>query len=679
MYYIYPDQVYCGPLVSEPLRLKLVSPGVVHTDLGWNLTIVSTDDWRLHRRAEPLDERSTDVLSVTNLSLDIDTDKLEVTMSSYETASTVQETDFPVTKSKTASTFDNWRLHRQAEPLGDSDEVTIDLLSMTSLGTGKLEETKSSVTKHETASSVQEITKPKTASTFHVTKLPKPETPSAVIVTKPFTSRATNLAVTKSNLTAKLPVTKSHTSSTPQETTAEQQKHGYVLINQFPSFAQQAVGFRVFLSPQCLLGSFNLPMYIVEPFIQNSIVHTHAQPRKKSTVLSLSDFYDLDHYNEQSKRQGMAEVTTWRDFVDNAPREIVFLDMGFWPRNCTCLMDGERPRIPPRILWRSTRSQKCKRVNSEPLWTLTTLFGFCVVKMVAIHPTPYICSEKEMQEVIFGVGLKPNSVTLIFERWCASMYIPNTSLPDPKICKHACSVGLDEKFLPSKQLISHIQAYESKNKFDRGRSGVKLAVMLRTEHVVIPLNAEQRQVGPKLCLAKTTQLVHSLQSKLGVKQPYITVDIGTFGSNGWRDLLQPGEEFIINEINTTLLGFFNHSLTLEEWENSFTDVTGGIKDRGYIAALQKGIASRADCIVFLGGGNFVRMALHEYLNLHPEVSSWCIYFVCIEGKFKAEYDVSLDRRSGHKAKPQWELLPENKELGLYVGSLHDRSVDNTEQ
>ncbi len=452
--------------------------------------------------------------------------------------------------------------------------------------------------------------------------------------------------------------------------TTNKQQRGYLVINSFTAQSQQAVGLRTLMSAQCWIGSFGLPMYVVEPFIENSIVHTRAQPQRNTKLLSLSDFYNMEHYNVVSKQQGMTELTTWGDFIDNAPRQVIFITLGSSPQQCKCLLSKHTVKSKtPKVTWKSSKSEKCSSFPKPgPLRTLTTAHDFCVVKIVSIFPTPIICSEKEMHEIIFG-SLKPGNVSIVIGYWCPGMYVPNAAKSDPAVCQRACSEGLENKYLPSTQLLSNIQTYESNDPSDQGSLGVKLAVMLRTEHVVFPLNAKLRPIGVKLCLAKTAGVVRNLQSKLGVKQPFVAIDIGKYGSGSWNEVLRADEKHLINDMKSTLLSFFNHSLTFEEWEDTFTEVSGGITDRGYIAALQQGIASRADCIVFLGGGNFLRLALHEYLNLHPEVSSWCIYFVCIEERFKAEYDVSLDRRSGHKAKPQWELLPENKELKLYVGDL----------
>ena len=74
---------------------------------------------------------------------------------------------------------------------------------------------------------------------------------------------------------------------------------------------------------------------------------------------------------------------------------------------------------------------------------------------------------------------------------------------------------------------------------------------------------------------------------------------------------------LVKDFVRTLYGnesFFN------QWENSFEDVTGlksgGVA--GYVATLQKLVAARGRCIVFVGGGTFQESAFTLYRKFHGE-------------------------------------------------------------
>ena len=72
--------------------------------------------------------------------------------------------------------------------------------------------------------------------------------------------------------------------------------NGYVLILRTRKGGQLVCGLKSFLSIQCLIGSFDLPMHVVEPFITNSFVHTNPE-RGPEQLVSFKDLYDFDKYN----------------------------------------------------------------------------------------------------------------------------------------------------------------------------------------------------------------------------------------------------------------------------------------------------------------------------------------------------------------------------------------------
>ena len=49
-------------------------------------------------------------------------------------------------------------------------------------------------------------------------------------------------------------------------------------------------------------------------------------------------------------------------------------------------------------------------------------------------------------------------------------------------------------------------------------------------------------------------------------------------------------------------------------------------DKGYIAALQRVLASRADCLVLVGDGDFQAMDVLDFMQYHN--SKECIHVVC---------------------------------------------------
>ena len=71
----------------------------------------------------------------------------------------------------------------------------------------------------------------------------------------------------------------------------------------------------------------------------------------------------------------------------------------------------------------------------------------------------------------------------------------------------------------------------------------------------------------------------------------------------------------------------------KEWEQSYLNASRGIKDRVYLAALQRTLASQADCLILMGGGSFREVAFNNYLALHPDKSKQCVRTICISKRF----------------------------------------------
>ncbi len=110
----------------------------------------------------------------------------------------------------------------------------------------------------------------------------------------------------------------------------------------------------------------------------------------------------------------------------------------------------------------------------------------------------------------------------------------------------------------------------------------------------------------------------------------------------FREILsQIGDEHVFQAVQDTVTRLFGNRLTFEEWENTFSNVTSGVEDRGYIAGLQKAIASRADCLVLVGGGHFLHLALREYMHNHPDQSTWCVELLCATKSSTKQYRETL--------------------------------------
>ena len=264
--------------------------------------------------------------------------------------------------------------------------------------------------------------------------------------------------------------------------------HGYILTLRF--IGQQASALRAQVSQLCWVGSFGLPMYVVEPFIYND----HVGCISNSGGLRSSEYFDIRKFNEASTREGYAELVTWEDFIKNAPRRTILLKMIRF--NAT----GSRP--PTKVVQAASKTKKtCYEAPSHRnfQYLFEQMQDFCIMEVITA-PFGGIVSEKiftadEMYNVIFKKW-KPEEVTLIVTVWSEPWYVPNPKLEDSHFCRHSSEKGMRNRFYPSLQLLKHAEKYE--DLFLKPRNS--LAVMMRMEHLVILLVKKRRPWSLEVCL-----------------------------------------------------------------------------------------------------------------------------------------------------------------------------------
>lgn len=426
---------------------------------------------------------------------------------------------------------------------------------------------------------------------------------------------------------------------------------GYILTLQYSG--QQAGGITALISQQCWLGSFGLPMLLVEPFVSHSILS--AYPESPDSTPKFSDYYDIEHYSTASTAMGYGQLVTWEEFSRQAPHEVILVVAKFntWSNVQT--------------LWEANMgsTDECFHYGKTELWDLQNIsllesrkyiklqalnsYNFCVVKVVFcpyVFASGYIFNSTEMEQVVFG-RWSPREVTLVFTMWRGPWFVPNPTSSHPEVCREInTDTNLTDKLLSSPQLIQTAQMYE--RLFLKQKSSV--AVMLRIEHVIDALRplVHQGNASVKVefdnCLQDTLAKVDHLKNEGGV---LVTADIGKYGSSAWNMKLYKevlamiGKEDVFEAVKETVSELYDNRLTFDEWENTFANVTNGTEDRGYIAALQRTLASRADCLVLVGGGSFLKQALREYLHNHPTSSTWCVEVICAIQSSTVQYQEIL--------------------------------------
>ena len=407
---------------------------------------------------------------------------------------------------------------------------------------------------------------------------------------------------------------------------------GYVLPLGYGGY--QGRGCDGVLSVQCWLKSFNLPMMVVEPLIQDS--QFVATGRHKSGVLSFSDLFDIDHFNKlTTKRSGYAQLSKWDDFIQKSPKDVIYVIV----RGSS---NAHQPGI--HIEWETGQTGECNKEYSE-LKFLEQL-GYCVVKVVTsfiVKPTPFTANE--MNDIVFDTW-KPDKVTIVFSGWSPKYTVPNPN--NPKMCQEIVFGEGHSPFTPSQQLMKAVVKYEQL--YLKPKTSV--AVMIRSEHFIRSLGEQVKKGHVKQSNLNQTVDGHikrlvttakELRKKFPGGKIFVTADVGAYGSFTWGSAVNAlGNRdasfyaHVDKAFKEAVVSFHNEQQTFDKWEQSFSKAAGS-DDQTYIAALQRVIASRASCLLLFGGGTFELLAFNDYLQSHPKQSEQCWKWIDVRSDFKENF------------------------------------------
>ena len=408
---------------------------------------------------------------------------------------------------------------------------------------------------------------------------------------------------------------------------------------------QQGSGIRGIVSQQCWIGSvvnekYNLQVYMLEPLLHSTMFVGGINVIGGKSALPFGDLYDIEQFNRASVKMGLGQMVTIEDFFQSAPRKVTVLN----------IVKGV---ATTKVIWTAQNDSECykkKRLLRSPIDK-----DLCIIKYIeTMHPeenpqfrdTDYIF--KDHSDHVLFEEWNPLESVLVVSDWRGSWYTPVDTVPtntpvsehpsDSSRCKYSDLENVREHLVPSPSLRKNVMMY--KKMLLKGTSSpVKtVAVMFRLEQLISTTEAVcHRTVVPdsieaciERCREEAVEITNSLRKQDGFSShPFLTHDIGPYGSSTLQKKIAskkvPSFEFFEEGMNRTMQQLYGHAWTLADLEESYSEIS---ENEGYIAALQRNIASDADCLVLLGGGNFQDLTLHDYIRKHPNVKGRCVHIVC---------------------------------------------------
>ena len=378
---------------------------------------------------------------------------------------------------------------------------------------------------------------------------------------------------------------------------------------------------------QCWLKSYDFRVHLVEPFAVGS--HFESSPKywnvvdSGGTVMRFSDFFDVNYYHSLMRKHNVPSIVRWENFVRKAPRNVIAVTINGnigYNRRCHGLIRlndqvcGHRRRP---LMQQFTSGCSTAQVDTAMSY-LINRHGFVLHRHVCIncnHPSQF--SPQDITNHIIGYD-DPRNVTIIINTW----YFLMSLVPNCDTGKY-CAPFNFKQFLPSSRLHRDAQRYL---KEVMNTSSISLAIMFRTERMIKDLSIKGLLQRMDSMLEIYRQIITDISFS---GKPLLTIDIGSYGSDS---IYQYAPEYrihydkIVTKFEYLLSVIYprEEKWTLDDYEKGFS-MTAGTKDRGYISALQRELASNAQCLMlYPGTGHYQRLVEFNYKANHPN-SSYCIW------------------------------------------------------
>ena len=380
---------------------------------------------------------------------------------------------------------------------------------------------------------------------------------------------------------------------------------GYALAESY--WEQQTTGSRNVKDLQCWAGQLNLS--VVEPFMVKSFPRTPLS-NDHMNMLHFSDLFDLQSWNKDCENMHHSQLVSWEDFMQHAPRDVILVVIRYAPAPANLKKTQQLVRMYPSNYPPASERYKtgCNKVGWQR--TFLTSNHFKVVREVCFNfEYGDNLTTEAFSNHIYAEHM-PSETTVIFKEWRSLGVLPDRIIVGDSTC---FNTSLQERIHPSLRLSGEAKRYHEK--YLNGGNYIAIIARLEKSRQFV-----RREGVVTYCLDQIVQYQHSLRAETGMNTTFLSIDIGKYGSSsyGGYKQLQPA-------LGKFFRGLYNDSLSMAEWEKTFED--SQTTDPGYIAQLQKIIATQADCLIFSGGGSFQRHALRLYQELHPVEDSRCIRII----------------------------------------------------
>ena len=335
---------------------------------------------------------------------------------------------------------------------------------------------------------------------------------------------------------------------------------------------------------------------VVEPFLIGSdygqILHT-----RWSTDTTFGDVFDSATFDQYVASKNYSSLVPFDEFLEDAPRKMLVAQYQCSGMRC-------KPCGHDDVLQRG-------RIFSK-------LNGFEMVGHVCLqYGLARTMSVREMEKQLYA-EYNRSEVVIMFIRFGGVAKGIFTKMPGYRLylgkspCYRANFTEFS-KMRPSRFVMASANKYIKKYL----NSERYISVMVRIQMLLGSKSKVKSRRAKHLtenCLSHLYQRISELKSIFGINKIFPCLDVGDYGSNIFRSeeymspLLPHFDKFISRTVK--------EGMSLLQWDATFSDVTLR-QDPGFVAVMQKVIASRGDILVMVGSESVYQASTRKmYETLH---------------------------------------------------------------
>ena len=357
-------------------------------------------------------------------------------------------------------------------------------------------------------------------------------------------------------------------------------------------FSDQGTGSTVNIKSFLCFASELGGVRIVEPFLVGSVFGQNVSVNWREQ-LRLTDIFDKTQFEKSVLSKHHSQLVPYETFLNDAPRKLLVVQSvcsGLSAcRPCRHEDVIERGRIFCKMNGFELIGHICLDFGSKKFLTMSEVRN----KLYAEHNK----SEVVLLFIRFG-GVDMGSFS---SKMGYRLFLRNTQ------CGRGRFFDI-QNLKPSQLVLSSAENYMQR--YLHGTAYI--TVMVRIELILGSGNFRSSNAPNKTekCLNNLLQRLEEIKASSGISSIFLCLDVGLYGSERFRD---PNNFRPLFPYFDSFVSKAKEGMTLSEWDETFTNASGR-KEPGFIAVLQKVIASRGEVLVLLGQSSSFQSSTKEMYN-----------------------------------------------------------------